>query len=980
MPNKDEKTSLAGPAGTVGERAVLLTQTAMQLYTQSGKDIASVPYRALPDAKKCLYNLLASEKTLLAALEFAEANLEKKIVYGPAVLSLAEKYLSDILASHTRCTLSPDLAEFRVNIGALQRLVALYDMSEDVTVFVNVLSESPGSLLTLSVRDITAVLHNIGAYTRTLRRSLKESGGAAGTFKITKSSDAGLPVEETIKEETAEERAPAAPRGTKRGRGSRRENSATAVSVTSTEKSQRAEEIADEKDVLQPEKVIKLESDTPLLGSQQDAKTSSRAPQRPSAGRPRVLSAQEKKVVTTLNQIIQLLGHIFANEYNSLWPVFEFIEERVKSLQEVIVAERAKFSSKKSGTRSTEPFLGVSMDPIIAAVRTSCHTYSVDEDCHYQFDDDLIHPIAHACLTEVNRIEGYMTEPYAGISEEALAKKRAERKAARLQREHLLAMEAQQAKLREEMKARQKEEQRVFAAQIGQIVTSDLIEDTNIKDPSELPPVSYGKLPFPSVEQYEQALFIWSMIVSIPKPLILSQMPFGLFIKGLTMSASQGEALIEEIVRSILEVLMESIRQSSNGRVNIRGKHWFDAMVEIVAFTKGISKANHRVQKRTPRVKYDEESEESEESEEVEEEGGEEIAEEGVEENEENAVDDEGKVKEIEEEDGEFVDEKERDGYPSEKKESGVSINQKNKVESAVRTSRTRGSKKVLNEFDVAIRKTMENVAELRQLAAWINIEIYDRLNLLQCIVLEVIRTSVVQEEAEKIIKEKEEIEVGIEKRTKELRDEAYKKYKALSKHLSPNQTENKKKEYEEKLKEIVKEYKDGVRALMSESVGQQDGQDNGIVIRPLGMDRYKRIYWRFPFDRHITVQTTPSSAADFPVTLCVNNPLDVVEKSYSTMLLDDESTGDDNGVLSGGLNGKSDDTVPQRVWGVVPQSRIGDFIEGLDKRGVREGALRRNLETLQPYLEGMTEVTTGRQTRSRSQTLGYQNKLKLQM
>ncbi|RNF17252.1 putative nucleoplasmin-like protein (NLP) [Trypanosoma conorhini] len=268
-------------------------------------------------------------------------------------------------------------------------------------------------------------------------------------------------------------------------------------------------------------------------------------------------------------------------------------------------------------------------------------------------------------------------------------------------------------------------------------------------------------------------------------------------------------------------------------------------------------------------------------------------------------------------------------------------------------------------------------------MAAWGNVDMEDRLNLLQYMVLEALSSPAAQEEAEKVRKMHEEMKLTMERRTKEIREGAHKEITSLLKQFSSSSksANDSSETYEAKREKLYEEMEQRLQHVVNEYLGIQDGKDVGALICPLGMDRYRRMYWRFPFDRHIVVQSISATDTNFPI---LPEPRELVVQSVKdarAMLLDDSDEIEHNSKDANGNVHKSDsDEVPQRVWGVVPPEYLGHFIEGLDRRGIREAALRRSLESIQPYLLSLSEPPVGRMTRTRSHTFGYFNKLKLEL
>ncbi|EPY19747.1 hypothetical protein AGDE_15062 [Angomonas deanei] len=145
--------------------------------------------------------------------------------------------------------------------------------------------------------------------------------------------------------------------------------------------------------------------------------------------------------------------------------------------------------------------------------------------------------------------------------------------------------------------------------------------------------------------------------------------------------------------------------------------------------------------------------------------------------------------------------------------------------------------------------------------------------------------------------------------------------------------------------------------------------EGEGCIIQPLGSDRYRRLYWRFPLSRSIYVQSTPQTEATFPL-------LDVPEvlKRQLVRPVDFLQDEDDEPKAKDTPQKKEE---PQKIWGEIPVEYLPDFIETLEPRGEREAALLKRLKHLSPYLETVEEPQDTRVTRARAHMFGYVNILK---
>ncbi|ORC93099.1 putative nucleoplasmin-like protein (NLP) [Trypanosoma theileri] len=936
MPPKGKDVGEQEESGSCSyPRAILKTRTAFQIFKMDGAAGSAAAFSSLPNDEVLPYKIRSSELTLLAALSIVESDTQSKKTFGPATLHAADNYLSELLSFIPLGGRSRDLQKVTINYDAIKRVVKLYGGSEDVVQRLSVLSEKDLSASESPAREISSFLDHINAIEKILRQQMKDAGEKIGMFS--KSTVSTTQEEKEIGATiTDDDRTSlSSPTLSRKRTSHERDDSPKRMEVKET-------------DDTQPKKVIKMEDSEKKPVKRVVRKILSQTTlQKPVFGRLRALTNQEKKAVTLLNHMIQLLGHVYAVRYNNLLPIFEFLEERVKELQDIIDSERSSFQVKRNNTQETqEPFLKVTLENISQAIENASQTFKTDEDCRYELDEDLLHPIAHACLTEINRIEGFITPPFVGPSEEALAAKAKAREAARAKREEQRAKVLERAKMKEELAAKREEERQLVRSHLGELDPASLVEDTEIKNPVNSAYVRYAKLPLETPEQYEQALFIWTMLTSLPKPLHLSQMPFSLFLKGLLSHEGRDNGLMEEITSALVEVAMENLRAANGPRIVTRGKDWFDTMVEFVGVTSGNKKK--RAPPRSKTVSYDDEDDDEDEDE--------------------------------DDEDDDEEEEEQEEEEENEKNEEGVKGEKENEEETKKENEADEKTEKPPSGFFAAIKLTMERITELRQMAAWGNLDMEDRLNLLQYMVLEALSSPELQEEADKIRKMHEEAQIAMEKRSKELREEAEKEIKHLVKQFSSTKTAKETTEtYEEKRQQLFNDVEKRLSEVVREYVGIQDGNDTGALIRPLGMDRYRRMYWRFPFDRNIVVQTTAATDPNFPLLPEPRELLQDTIKNSKQMLLDDDNeTNNTNGNSGNGKDIQEEET--QRVWGIIPPEYLAHFIEGLDRRGKREASLRRSLEALRPYLLSITEPQQGRVTRMRSHTFGYFNKLKLQL
>jgi hypothetical protein len=768
-------------------------------------------------------------------------------------------------------------------------------------------------------------------------------------------------------------------------------------------------------------------------------------------GRLRGLTNNEKKAVNILQTMIQLLGHVYATKFNDLVPIFDLLEERLKAVQNIIDSERALYEAKEH-QKPPEPFHDVDLADLRAALETSSHVFRTDEECRYELDEDLLHPIAHACLTVINHVEGFATAPLRAPTPEELEKKQQLRDAARVKREEATRRLLEKAEAKAELERKKEEEKQLVRRRLGDHGADDeedLEEDTTLANPSAIGYVAYtSEPPLGSAALYEKALYVWSMLVSVPRALNLSQMNFATFLKGILCEDQDSNGLMEEVTKCLLDLTMEVVRVSSPStpRITTRGKNWFDALVEFVGVASGNKKKRQQQRRQEPST---EEEEEEEEDEDDDDDDDYDDSEDGSDNNTShssssstgastrgNANDKEAPGVNHAGEDEEAKDSK-----------STTDVDAAKSVEAADKEEVEEEGE--MDLFTLELKATMDTITQLRSLATWGNIEVVDRLNLLQFCVQEAVGSEDVRAEADRLQKEKEDEVVNTDKKLKEIRDEAEKELKALLRTLPsltggptkkrgrkaaasksatkksaakpeeeekdgadehgdtgaddsdggegdeaapPLRRQTAKEDYEAEREAILKAVDRKRREVYAQLYSRQDGNDDGAIIEPLGMDRYHRLYWRFPLERVVFVQAVPNvTSADFPA---LPEPEELRQRHNgiahsSGLLLDEEEVelpscprgrAAAKLPMSEAVKGKEAPTAVavQREWGVIPCEYLPTFVETLDRRGKREAPLRRALETLAPYLAQLEEFKEGRVTRSRANMFGYLNRLKV--
>lgn len=704
-------------------------------------------------------------------------------------------------------------------------------------------------------------------------------------------------------------------------------------------------------------------------------------------GRLRQLSTQEKKICGLLQQMIQFLAHVYAVKFNELVTVFDFLTEKTNQLEKAVevakqaqaVAAQKEEAQQAAGgavTKKTNPPGSLELDipSIRSAISQSNRVFRTDEECQIDFDEDLLHPIVYALVSELNRIEGFLTAPFPEPTEEEKAKKLAAREAARQKREEMRKKAEEKVRLKEAQAAERLRELSLLRQLLGsneeELVEEDMTavlpttpEDLRSAAVQKLPYVHYDAIPFDDVELYQKALFIWSMISSLPRSLQLSRMPFSTFVQGILEDSEENNGLMEEVTGQLRALAKEQYRGTPLAqRLHARGKTWFSALVEFVAEASGNKKKREAPKRQASESSSSGSSSDLEEEEEDEEE-----------ENEEDHQDDEEGRSRNENGDQHPSAAKEEAGADGVKKEE-AEVEEKHPVETPPPTAPT---------FEDELRETMESMNELRTRASWGNATVRERLNLLQFCVSEILGTEKAREEADGLQREAEDALSAMEKALREIREDAEKELRKVWRATSTSSSssgsaaaaaaggENSRSNGEE-VEGILQAVKKKRCVLYATWLQKQDDESVGSIVDPIGMDRFRRLYWRFPLDHRIYVQTTPDTIPNFPL---VPRPshfsMNLTPKAR--LLLDDEDG------APGPSSAAEGGSPPQTTWGVVPAHFLDSFVEGLDIKGKHEGPLRRSLECMGAQLQRNSYAMPAftRTTRSRHHMLGYSNSFK---
>lgn len=930
--------------------------TAFQLYKADGNEGTVSSFNALPVEASLPYKVRASEAALLASLAVVEASAADKVTYAVSTLRTAGTYLSQLASIIPLLSRSADASSLQIDYDALARTVALYNADPAVFESMRSLVVGAAKPADVSVTTITDLEGSIAELEREQRRLAKEEGRPVPMLRRVSPPEEAAATARQKSASPGRAGSAAAAAAVKRNRSPTSPRAPSAAKAEASDVKTEDEEGEGDASAAPVAKAPKTEK----------PRGRARAPQTLVMGRLRALTSGEKKVVALLNSMTELLAHVHASRFNELVPVFDVLRVKVREAEGMIETERAAFAAKED-SKPPEPFHEVTLEGITAALESSEHTFRTDEECRHELDDDLLHPIAHACLAAVNHIEGYTTAPFVPPTPQELARKAKAREAAREKREEARRRVEERVRAREELAARKEEERQMVQQQLGGFEVKEelLVNDAEITNPVPTGYVRYSaQLPLEDDETnkgfYERALVVWSTLASVPRALKLSQMPFTLFLRALQEEDQDANGLMEEITRCLLEVTIESSRISSPNtpRITTRGKNWFEALVEFVGVASGNKK--HRQQLRraaAPPSSDDDDDDETDESES-----------ESIEEEEEEEEEEESDAASEEPESAAA-----EDGSAAEDSSTGAAAGGDGvaKDAAAAEEPETRG-------FDAALKRTMDEVLRLRSLATWGNVSMEDRLNLLQFCVQEALQSEVVATEAGVLLKEQEDSALQLERRLREIQDEASKELRAAQRQESSRSTKEEKAANEAARKKIMDAAAETRLQAFQTHYSRWDGEDIGAIIEPLGEDRYRRMYWRFPMSADVYVQSTVHTDMSFPI---LEKPKEVLELEAAAsrnpgLLLDDEE--EDSGSTTRSKVKTADAAAPQKMWGVIPAGYISTFAKGLDARGRREAKLRSALEDFALYAKNRKQdQNSQRVTRSRSHTFGYLNSLR---
>lgn len=686
------------------------------------------------------------------------------------------------------------------------------------------------------------------------------------------------------------------------------------------------------------------------------------------------LIGSEKKVIRGLEEMILNMAAVYAKKDNQLLPLFDGFREATQLM--IAHVDKELTSNYPVETRDITkpvPFHGLDLVSILDAINASAKRFDAnDDECRSEFDEYLLHPIAHRVMTAINALEGFQSQPERVLSEKEIEARKAAREAERTKREDAAQKQLQKIREREEAAAKKEEEKKILRNLSKALDLDQLVEDTEIPYPSELGFVQYASLPL-SLDHYEQALQVWAMIVSVPRALLLSQCPFSLFVTALKENKSEN-GLMEEIFRSLNDINVPHanaiLAPQGTPKINTRGRDWFSLVIEFINLTSGVKKVVRDKKKKQAESSEDESSDDSDDS-------SDESDEDNDEEDDENS-------------------EASNSGDGSNEEEDAATNEKEPEKPAAVPVDPDAH----LSPQEKKLKTTMEAIAELRNYASWGNIDVGDRLNILQYCVNYALESDTVSEEADRLRKTGIEEQQAYDKKINDARQEGEKEIRALAKleaqskkPVAVGAEAPKPVDFAKKKAQIVANMEALIREARINKFTKADQEDRGARIVPLGQDRYRRLYWRMPLDKSVLVQTVHSITSAFPVydvapPLKLPNESDEAAAKRLSILVDEEEPAPPP-KKRGRAETASNTTTPalseveivemkQSSWGVITSEYLPQFVGSLDQRGRREGPLKLALQPLEEYLKHLEAPTEGvRMTRSRAAAHGYLNKLR---
>eukprot|EP00760_Papus_ankaliazontas_P007694 PhM_4_TR13466/c0_g2_i1/m.99057 len=602
-----------------------------------------------------------------------------------------------------------------------------------------------------------------------------------------------------------------------------------------------------------------------------------------------------------------------------------------------------------------------------------------------------------AVLTEINRLEGFKTPPLPSAAKRA--PKDVEKRQKRIEREEEL--EAVRRK-----KAEEKAERDRIKAEKARAMRPPS-EDLSIPvaDMKPLPIVRHdaNELGVNPPERFTPIVKVWSFLHSCPSLVKLSRANLTTFVQAL--HDERDTILMEHACRGLLEINgVESSSMPTRGR-----SHWMTEVVELLAREVGLEKKIKKAPE-APVKKYkfrgdtSSSEEDSSDDDDDEEESLCTTCEKAI-----NGVvakcsSCEGKyhlkcaklhrgpnkswvcpkcvAEDDTDEEPTQQDKKEKSedaAAPTEGAEAGTA---EGKPTAVVDDDESEEEEEELDENDVLrqdIIAVVNHARELGTYCSWPNFTPAQRLTILTALVEASCRQPDVRVHFVDAHDERQRQVLETSRMVKELRDEADRAVIIAS-------TDDEKAQIRKKCETRCFDLEHKL-FLQAERLDSHAG-----FVRPLGEDRYRRLYWRFPMDRRLFVQTTAESVDVRPEELEAAREQEraaSAQTGTSATLIFDEEEEEDHATT-----GKKKSASPTRgggggagEWATLPWSCVPGLIDSLNYYGKRERGLKMELTALAAHMDREYSLTTDseeaialgtmRVTRSRAVGGGYLNRLR---
>lgn len=545
-----------------------------------------------------------------------------------------------------------------------------------------------------------------------------------------------------------------------------------------------------------------------------------------------------------------------------------------------------------------------------------------------ELDEDIIHPVAFAALSQVNTIQGHLNPgaPHVVTEKQKVAKK-ARLDAHRAKKEQLekklaekeakKAGEEERKKKREEELKKKEEEKLAKKKEIDekrqklnelnaakQAVKSGrasgakrIVEDNELRGKPILDAVVYK--PAPLGHFFPRILRCWVQLACFCKTLKLTQMPLGIFVKWVVdrpfeRQMVQGEATIaRDIVRGLCEAINHKNRTKLSETLAIfdekgysKDHVWLLHAIDVVETEskrravaavklrnfrraraqmtakqrraieikeKAASNAEKKQQKGkgNSKKKQQQEEEDDEDDDEDEDDSDDDDDDEDDEEEEEE-----------ENEDDEFSDDDEDDNNNNNNTSSDqLQPDDANNVTPAQKEEEAKLPEELFAEMVTALGT---EIAELKPVR-WHAVSPGRRITLLEILLTLFLETELASDAATAVGRDMRVQSALLDKRLKDIQDECDKQVKEINKkeELKTNPQEMK----NQLLKVTKKRDRDFATATQNFNFRYLKDSDHGYRALPLGRDRYKRLYWLFPAEAKLFVETVPGeTVTDFPL------------------------------------------------------------------------------------------------------------------